>query len=64
MPVSYTLRIELAELDGRLGNVELVYDNFAAVMAARDKLMAGMTVTPKLSEPAGRTKAQAEGSEW
>lgn len=61
MPVSYVLRIELARVDSQLGNVELEFDNFAAVMLARDRLMAGMTVTPKMSEPAGKTEAQVQG---
>lgn len=61
MPVSYVLRIELARVSDRLGNVELEFDSFTAVMHARDKIMAGMTVTPKLSDPAGKTREQAEG---
>lgn len=61
MPVSYTLRIELARVDERLGNVELEFGSFDAVIRARDKIMAGMTVTPKVSDPAGRMQAETEG---
>lgn len=61
MPVSYTLVIDLAQVSGQLGKYELEFDNFAAVMNARDKIMARMVIRPKLSDPAGRIEAQTEG---
>lgn len=55
VPVSYKMIIDLSHLPG-LGVIETEFDSFAAVLSAREKIMAGMTIRPVLSAPAGRTE--------
>lgn len=60
MPVEYKMIIDLSHLPGH-GVIETTFDDFGAAISARDKIMAGMTVTPKLSDPAGSIKAETQG---
>lgn len=60
MPVSYRMIIDLSHLAGHVV-IETTFNDFGAAITARDKIMAGLTIRPVMSDPAGSIEAEIEG---